>query len=156
MESQSSMMKQSQIKSAETSKINEDEYGPLSGEKPYCDMFLSKTSVKPPYNLYLPRKMQKWLPSSGAPVVLTCGKYKWDVFYGGEKSYHKFNRTEWKKFVTDKNLKEGDAVVFELTECSANKIDLRVIVLRDDLPYELIIKDEDKEGARSDNPIILG
>lgn len=44
-------MKQSHIGGAETPKINDDEYGSLLEEKPYCDMFLSKTSVKPPYNL---------------------------------------------------------------------------------------------------------
>ncbi|CAN4126085.1 unnamed protein product [Withania somnifera] len=103
-------------------------------------MILTKTNVKPVYNLYLPKRMTNELPSAGAPTVLTCGQKKWDMFYSGIKSNNKFSN-EWRKFVDDKNIKEGDGLLFELSECS-------------DFPDELIPQDE--EGANSNNPILVG
>ncbi|KAJ8565703.1 hypothetical protein K7X08_008279 [Anisodus acutangulus] len=99
-----SSMKHTVIESCGIEEIDNGEYWPLSG-KPYVDMILPKTSVKPLYNLYMPKKMTSVLPSAGAPAVLTCGRKKWKMFYGGAKSNHKFN--EWRKFVDDNNLKEG-------------------------------------------------
>ncbi|XP_055817718.1 B3 domain-containing protein Os04g0386900-like [Solanum dulcamara] len=137
--------------STESAEIKNDDYWPLS-EKPYVDMILTKSSVKPIYQLYLPKKMNKELPFAGALVVLTCGRKKWDLFYGGAKSTYKFS-SGWRKFADDNNLKEGDGLVFELSECSTTKIELRVQILRGDLPAELI--PEDVEGKNSDNPIII-
>ncbi|XP_055817721.1 B3 domain-containing protein Os06g0112300-like isoform X2 [Solanum dulcamara] len=145
-------MKQPEIESSGIPEIDNGEYWPLSG-KPYVDLILTKTSVKPAYSLYLPKKMNNELPSAGARAVLTCGQKKWDMFYGGIKSNHKFS-IEWRKFVDDNNLKEGDGLVFELSECSASIIHFRVQILRGDFPAEL--KPEDAEGANSDNPIVLG
>ncbi|KAJ8573492.1 hypothetical protein K7X08_010003 [Anisodus acutangulus] len=144
-------MKQPEIESCGIEEIDNDEYWSLSG-KPYVDMILSKSSVKPLYNLYMPKKMTSLLPSAGAPAVLTCGRKKWEMFYDGAKSNHKFN--EWRKFVDDNNLKEGDGLVFELSECNASKIHFRVQILRGDFPEELV--PEDLEGGNSDNPIQIG
>ncbi|PHT95189.1 hypothetical protein T459_03071 [Capsicum annuum] len=145
-------MKQPEIESSGIPEVDNGEYWPLSG-KPYIDMVLTMSSVKPIYNLYLPKKITNELPSTGAPVVLTCGQKKWDMFYGGVKSNNKFSN-EWRKFADDNDLKEGDALVFELSECSARKIHFRVQILRGDFPAELI--PEDEEGANSKNPIVLG
>ncbi|KAM3323246.1 B3 domain-containing protein [Capsicum chacoense] len=145
-------MKQPEIESSGIPEVDNGEYWPLSG-KPYIDMVLTMSSVKPIYNLYLPKKITNVLPSTGAPVVLTCGQKKWDMFYGGVKSNNKFSN-EWRKFADDNDLKEGDALVFELSECSARKIHFRVQILRGDFPAELI--PEDEEGANSKNPIVLG
>ncbi|KAK4738389.1 hypothetical protein R3W88_002086 [Solanum pinnatisectum] len=150
-----STMKQPEIEISGIPEIDNGEYWPLSG-KPYVDLILTKTGVKPIYSMYLPKKMTSELPSAGAravSAVLTCGQKKWDMFYGGVKSGHKFS-IEWRKFVDDNNLKEGDGLVFELLECSASKIHFRVQILRGDFPAEL--KPEDEEGANSDNPILLG
>ncbi|KAH0731007.1 hypothetical protein KY290_002041 [Solanum tuberosum] len=98
--------------------------------------------------------MNKELPSAGVPVVLTCGRKKWNLFYGGARSAYKFISTGWRKFVDDNNLKEGDGLVFELSQCSTSKIEFRAQILRGDFPAELI--PEDVEGTNSDNPIILG
>ncbi|XP_015072506.1 B3 domain-containing protein Os06g0112300-like [Solanum pennellii] len=150
-----STMKQPEIESSGITEIDNGEYWPLSG-KPYVDLILTKTGVKPSYSMYLPKKMRSELPSAGAravPAVLTCGQKKWDMSYGGVKSGHKFC-IEWRKFVDDNNLKEGDGLVFELVECSASKIEFRVQILSGDFPAEL--KPEDEEGANSDNPILLG
>ncbi|XP_060217879.1 uncharacterized protein LOC132645113 [Lycium barbarum] len=145
------MEKQPEIERTGIEEIDNGEYWPLSG-KPYVDMILSKSSVKPLYNLYIPKKMTDELPSDGAPVVLSCGRKKWDMFYGG-KCNQKFSG-EWRKFVDDNNLKEGDGLVFELSECSASKIHFRVQILRGDFPSELVPKDV--AGANHDNPIQIG
>uniref|UniRef100_M1DR54 B3 domain-containing protein Os04g0386900 n=1 Tax=Solanum tuberosum TaxID=4113 RepID=M1DR54_SOLTU len=141
------------MESIGSSEIDNDEYWPLSG-KPYVDIILTKSAVKPTYSLYLPKKMNKELPSAGVPVVLTCGRKKWNLYYGGARSTYKFISTGWRKFVDGNNLKEGDGLVFELSECSTSKIEFRVQILRGDFPAELI--PEDVEGTKSENPIILG
>lgn len=145
-------MKQPEIESSGIPEIDNGEYWPLSG-KPFVDVILTRTSVKSPYSLYLPRKMNNELPPAGAPAVLTCGQKSWDIFYGGVKSNHKFSN-DWRNFAVDNNLKEGDGLVFELSECSISKIHFRVQILRGDFPAEL--KPENEEGANSENPIIIG
>ncbi|CAN4110488.1 unnamed protein product [Withania somnifera] len=145
-------MKPPELDSSGIPEIDNGEYWPVSG-KPYVDMILTKTSVKPAYNLYLPKKMTNELPSAGAPTVLTCGQKKWDMFYGGIKSNNRIT-IGWKEFVDDNNIKEGDGLVLELSECSVSKIHFRVQILRGDFPAELI--PEDEEGANSNNPILVG
>ncbi|XP_027771314.1 B3 domain-containing protein Os04g0386900-like [Solanum pennellii] len=134
-----------------STEINNYEILPLS-DKPYVDMVLTKSSVKPIYSLYLPKKMNKELPFDGAPAVLTCGGKKWNLFYGGAKAKYKFS-IGWKKFADDNNLKEGDGLVFELSECNSNKIEFKIQILREDFPAELV--PEDVEGINTDNPIII-
>ncbi|XP_055820013.1 B3 domain-containing protein Os06g0112300-like [Solanum dulcamara] len=139
------------IESTGSVQIDNDKYWPLSG-KSYVDMIFTKSAVKPIYSLYLPKKMNKELPSAGAPVVITSGRKKWDLFYGGANNTYKFS-TRWRKVVDDNNLKEGDGLVFELSQCSTSKIKFTVQILRGDFPAELIPKD--LEGNNSDNPIII-
>ncbi|MCD9643140.1 hypothetical protein HAX54_030317 [Datura stramonium] len=147
-----STMRQPEIESSGIEEIDNGEYWSLSG-KPYIDMILTKSSVRPAYSLYLPKKIRCELPSAGAPAVLTCGRKKWNMLYGGTKSNFKLS-IEWRNFVDDNNLKEGDGLVFELSESSASKIHFRVQILRGDFPAELL--PEEEEGANSDNPILIG
>ena len=53
----------------------------------------------------------------------------------------------------DNNLKEGDGLVFELSECNSKKIELKIQILREDFRDELV--PEDVEGLNIDNPIII-
>ncbi|TMW88341.1 hypothetical protein EJD97_018685, partial [Solanum chilense] len=92
------------------------------------------------------------LPFAGASAVLTYGGKKWNLFYGGAKTKYKFS-TGWKNFADDNNLKEGDALVIELSECNSNKIEFKIHILREDFPAELV--PEDVEGINIENPIIL-
>ncbi|XP_019070339.1 B3 domain-containing protein Os04g0386900-like [Solanum lycopersicum] len=130
--------------------INNDEVLPIS-DKPYVGMVLTKSSVKPIYNLYLPKKMSKELPFDGAPAVLSYGGKKWNLIYGGAKTKYKFS-TGWKNFADDNNLKEGDGLVFELSECNSDKIEFKIQILREDFPAELV---PDVEGMNTNNPIII-
>lgn len=57
--------------------------------------------------------LHKLLLSTEAPVFLTYGRKKWDMFHGGTKFHHKFNNTKWGKFIDDNNMQEGDGVVLE-------------------------------------------
>ena len=56
-------------------------------------------------------------------------------------------------FADDNNLKEGDGLVFELSECNSKKIELKIQILREDFRDELV--PEDVEGLNIDNPIII-
>ena len=96
--------------------------------------------------------MNKELPFAGAHAVLTYGGKKWNLFYGGAKTKYKFS-TWWKIFADDNNLKEGDGIVFELSECNPDKIEFKIQILRENFPPELV--PEDVEGINSDNPIII-
>ncbi|TMW93522.1 hypothetical protein EJD97_011545 [Solanum chilense] len=96
--------------------------------------------------------MNKELPFAGAPAVLTYGGKKWNLFYGGAKTKYKFS-TGWEVFADDNNLKEEDELVFELSECNPDKIELKIQILREDFPPEL--DPEDVEGINTDNPIII-
>ncbi|KAM3357753.1 B3 domain-containing protein [Capsicum galapagoense] len=151
MEKENSTTKKIKIESSEIQEINDGKYWPVSEEKSYIDMILTKSNVKPIYSLYIPKKMNKELPSAGAPVVLTYGRKEWHMFYGGIKFKHKL--IEWKKFANDNNLKEGDGLLLELIECSTSKIHFRVQILNGDFPAELIPKYG--KGATSEELILI-
>ena len=100
--------------------------------------------------------MTKLLPPVDVPVIFTyCGK-KWETLYTivpREGRGHSLRTSiRWRKFVTDNNLKEGDACVFELTERSDKLIKVRVQILRGDFPYELL---NSVDGGTRDETIIL-
>ena len=92
--------------------------------------------------------MNKELPFAGSLAVLTCGGKNWNLFYGGAKTKYKF-RTGWKFFADDNNLKEGDELVFELSECKSNKIEFNIQIIRENFPAELV-----REDAEGINPTI--
>ena len=96
--------------------------------------------------------MNKELPFVAAPAILTCGGEKRNLCYGGAKTKYKFC-TRWNKFGDDNNLKEGDGLVFELSECNSDKIEFKIQILREDFSAQLVPKDV--EGINTDNPIII-
>ncbi|CAK9185235.1 unnamed protein product [Ilex paraguariensis] len=128
----------------------EDEFWPLSG-KPYFDVVLTKAHVKPAFNMAVPVKLYQLLPSAAVPAVITyCGQ-NWRTVYHGDRSQKRFD-ISWKAFVIDNDLKMGDALVFELIECSRVKLKFRVQILRGDFPAELMAG---VHGETSDNPIFI-
>ncbi|KAL6981531.1 hypothetical protein U1Q18_023159 [Sarracenia purpurea var. burkii] len=127
-----------------------DDFWPLSG-KPYFTLVLSKTHAKPGFQLVLPTKMQRVLPSSFVPVVLTCCGKDWMIDYLGDRPQKRFSQN-WKTFVIDNDLKAGDACVFEVMECSSTIIKFRVQILKGDFPPELV---ERVNGETADSPIVL-
>ncbi|KAJ4721407.1 B3 domain-containing protein [Melia azedarach] len=128
-----------------------DEFWPLSG-KPYFTMILAKSHVQPLYQLTLPAKMTAILPSLEIPAFLTYKGKEWQMVYHGEVCKGKRFDTNWKKFAIDNKLKVGDGCVFELIECSSEKIKFKVQILRGDIPCKF----EDKTNGESENmPIII-
>ncbi|TMW87810.1 hypothetical protein EJD97_019443 [Solanum chilense] len=96
--------------------------------------------------------MNKELPFAGALAVLTCGGKKWNFFYGKAKTKYKFSIVLF-KFADDNNLKEGDELVFKLSECNSNKIEFKIQILREDFFAKL--DPEAVEGINTEDPIII-
>lgn len=78
-------------------------------------------------------------PPVAVPAVLTHRGKKWTVLYHGDSKRRHFEFSDWKRFVTDNNLKMGDACIFEVMESSNVTVRLRVVILRNTgyLPPEL-------------------
>lgn len=89
--------------------------------------------------------MVPMLPRDVVPMVLTHGEKNWNMSYNGRshdgraRQHHRFDPTGWRSFLTDNNLRCGDACIFELMESSTKTFRLRVVILRDTkhLPPEL-------------------
>ncbi|CAB4269161.1 unnamed protein product [Prunus armeniaca] len=126
-----------------------DEFWPLS-EKPFFDVVLTKTTVKPMYHLVVPGKFSATLPSCTIPTILTFRGKNWEMIYHGSSSYKRLDN--WKVFAIDNNLKVGDACVFEQLECSSTRLVFRVQILRGDIPSEFLDK---LDGDNVDAPIVL-
>ncbi|KAK9273220.1 hypothetical protein L1049_018027 [Liquidambar formosana] len=122
-----------------TTEMQGDEFWPLSG-KPYFHIILTRSHVKPLYQMVIPAKIHSVLPSATIPVVLTYRDKNWEAVYHGEHRSHKRFNHSWKTFVNDNNLKTGDACVFELMECNSRNLKFRVQVLRGDIPSKLLDK----------------
>ncbi|KAK9923833.1 hypothetical protein M0R45_032233 [Rubus argutus] len=130
--------------------LNGEEFWPLSG-KPYFDIILTKSHVKPLYQLGIPPKLDPILPSGSIPMVLTFGDKSWEMTYNGEKRHKLLDRQSWGAFVDENNLKAGDGLVFELKECNKTKIIFRVQILRGDIPDELL----EMAARESEKPIVI-
>ncbi|KAF8412792.1 hypothetical protein HHK36_000762 [Tetracentron sinense] len=133
-----------------TTDLQDDEFWPLSG-KPYFHCILTKSNVKSGYQLILPVKMHPMLPSALVPVVLTCQNKNWEMLYYGDRNFKRFDPS-WRKFVSDNNLKIGDACVFELMECSSKIIKFRVQILNGEIPFEFLSR---VNGETLDSPIVI-
>ncbi|KAK3015425.1 hypothetical protein RJ639_006543 [Escallonia herrerae] len=130
----------------------DDEFWPLSG-KPYFDVVLTKSHVKPGYHLVFPAKMTPVLPSTTVPAVVTYRGKTWETIFYGDRASKRFD-VSWKNFVNDNDLKVGDALVFELVDSSTTLVKFRVQILRGDFPSELLEK-VNESGETSDNPIVI-
>lgn len=89
----------------------------------------------------IPTKLHQVLPSCSVPTVLTFGGKNWEMTCNAAHKTHKIlDRSSWKQFVDDNNLKVGDGCVFELMESSSTKLVFRVQILRGDIPAQLVDK----------------
>ncbi|WOH14545.1 hypothetical protein DCAR_0934064 [Daucus carota subsp. sativus] len=129
---------------------SEDEFWPLS-DKPWFNVILKSTHMRPTYTLYVPTEEFGVSPSSSVDVVFTYLGKEWKTVVRREGCSSRTS-IKWREFVTDNHLKEGDACVFELTERSDKLIKVRVQILRGDFPYELL---NSVDGGTRDQPIIL-
>ncbi|KAK1401395.1 B3 domain-containing protein [Heracleum sosnowskyi] len=129
----------------------EEEFWPLSGQ-PCFNVILRKTHMRPTYTLYLPAKVSASLPPFTGPLFLTYRGKKWKIPYTVDRKEGRRTTIKWRDFAIDNQLKEGDACVFELTECSNTGIKIRVQILKGDFPSQLL---NSLDGAAPDKPIIL-
>ncbi|XP_039803722.1 B3 domain-containing protein Os06g0112300-like [Panicum virgatum] len=90
---------------------------PLSGDKPFFTIVLSKGHVEKPAQLVcieeIPSRLHSHLPGSRVPAVLLLGNQSWAVTYCGELKCKKLG-PGWRDFVVANRLRIGDACVFEL------------------------------------------
>ncbi|KAL6144411.1 hypothetical protein ACLB2K_055104 [Fragaria x ananassa] len=131
--------------------LHGEEFWPLSG-KPFFDIILAKSHVKPSYMLGIPAKLHSILPPCSIPTVLNFAGKSWEMTCGGKHRKHKLDKESWKAFVDDNKLKAGDGCVFEVMECITTKLELRVRILRGDIPAELL---EKQRGDEAEKPIVL-
>ncbi|XP_077234957.1 B3 domain-containing protein Os04g0386900-like isoform X2 [Tasmannia lanceolata] len=125
----------------------QDEILPLTG-KPYFVSILPSASVKSPYQMVVPNRMSRLLPSALVPTVLYCRNKKWEVLYYGDRPFKRFTPS-WRKFATDNKLKVGDACVFELI--GSKKLEFRVQILDGKFPPAVV----SSEGQSAADPIII-
>ncbi|XP_020412913.1 B3 domain-containing protein Os04g0386900, partial [Prunus persica] len=126
-----------------------DEFWPLSG-KPFFDVVLTKTTIKPMYQLVVPGKFNATLPSCSIHTVLAFRGKNWEIIYHESSSCKRLDN--WRPFAIDNNLKVGGACVFEQLECSSTRLVFRVQILRGDIPSEFLDK---LNGDNVDAPIVL-
>ncbi|XP_031393259.1 B3 domain-containing protein Os04g0386900-like [Punica granatum] len=136
MEGSSSSKRSSTSRKVKVTEVQDDEIEPLSG-KPWFPVILTRSHIKPEYNMYMPNRMSDILPSKDIPTVLMYSGKEWKmVYYGDPKKVKRFN-SEWKHFVDDNDLKAEDVCVFELMVCTARQVKFKVQILRDDIPPAL-------------------
>ncbi|KAD6453770.1 hypothetical protein R6Q59_015556 [Mikania micrantha] len=146
---------QKQKPAAQTDGESDPDVWPLSG-KPYFYVVLRNLHLSKTFRLTIPRHLSENLPVARIPAKIVCGGKVWDLQYLGNQGLTncRLENQKWGEFVTDNNLKAGDACVFELTEGSSNskRIKFRVQILRDEFPNELGDK---ATGSKADNPISI-
>ncbi|KZV21793.1 hypothetical protein F511_02951 [Dorcoceras hygrometricum] len=136
---------------SESPQVEEDSY--LQGG-PFFDVVLTEAQLQRSSALMLPGHIAELLPRATVPVTLTYNGKEWNSSYRGESSRHPRFDSRWKVFARDNDLKCGDACVFELLENSKENLRFKVIILRCDLPPELV-EMVDSRGKSFDSPIFL-
>ncbi|PRQ56911.1 putative transcription factor B3-Domain family [Rosa chinensis] len=137
-----------QFRATPTIELHGDEFWPLSG-KPFFDIILTKSHVKPIYEIEIPAKLDPILPAGASvPMVLSFADKSWDMTYNEIKLV---DRHLWRAFVDDNSLKAGDGCIFELTRCDSTKVVFKVQILRGDIPAELV----KKYPGEAEKPIII-
>ncbi|KAL0464341.1 UNVERIFIED_CONTAM: protein NLP7 [Sesamum latifolium] len=115
---------------------SEDKVTCLSGDKPFFDMFLMRSAVKPLCQMIFPNRVESLLPSTNLQATVRCsGKIHTMHFYGQRKQ--KGFGAGWRQFLDHHHLVEGDALVFEVIESNDSELDLNVHILRSALPPQL-------------------
>ncbi|XP_010246420.1 PREDICTED: B3 domain-containing protein Os04g0386900-like [Nelumbo nucifera] len=120
-------------------------------DKPYFHCILSKSQVKPKYQMALPSKVRSILPSNVVPVVLTYQNKNWNMLYYGDRALKRFDPS-WRNFAMDNNLRTGDGIIFELVECSAKIVKFRVQILSGDIPSDFLKR---IDGESLEAPILI-
>ncbi|XP_071701139.1 B3 domain-containing protein Os04g0386900-like [Rutidosis leptorrhynchoides] len=132
--------------------LEDDESWPLT-DKPYFIQVLRQKNVARLFQLEIPPEVSDKLPTKSVPAQLLYRGNTWNLLLGDQKPKKKVDKHGWTKFVTDNNLKAGDACVFELMDGKlTNLVKFRVQILKDDFPSELLAN---AAGANEDNPIVL-
>ncbi|KAG8391364.1 hypothetical protein BUALT_Bualt01G0180100 [Buddleja alternifolia] len=108
----------------------------LSGDKPFFDVILMKSAVRPLCHLNFPVRVNSMLPSINLLANLRCLGKTYEVFFYGQRKQKGFG-AGWRQFVDEYDLDEDDAIVFEVMECNDSKLELKVQILRCTLPPEL-------------------
>ncbi|XP_011086603.1 B3 domain-containing protein REM16 [Sesamum indicum] len=130
---------------------SEDKVTYLSGDKPFFDMFLMRSTMKPLCQMIFPNRVESLLPSTNLQATVRCsGKIHKIHFYGQRKQ--KGFGSGWRQFLDHHNLVEGDAVVFEVIESNDSNLDLNLHILRSALPPEL---EEEIKRRRAESKVII-
>ncbi|CAJ2650363.1 unnamed protein product [Trifolium pratense] len=122
---------------------------PLSG-KPYFDVIISKTHLRPRYAAGPSGNICSKLPFVAVPTIINCRGKGWNMIYNGQNICKQFDSKGWGNFVKGNNLKLGDACVFELMEQSKDKIVFEVQILRGDFQFEF-----SGIGESEEMPVVL-
>ncbi|KAL6129250.1 hypothetical protein ACLB2K_072603 [Fragaria x ananassa] len=134
-----------------TIELHGDEFWPLSG-RPYFDIVLTKSHVKPIYQMEIPATLDPNLPAgTSVPMVLSFGDNSWEMTYNETKRLKLVDRHSWKAFVDVNSLKAGDGCILELIGSDRTKVLFKVQILRGDIPAELI----EKYSGETEKPITI-
>uniref|UniRef100_A0A251VQR5 Putative DNA-binding pseudobarrel domain-containing protein n=1 Tax=Helianthus annuus TaxID=4232 RepID=A0A251VQR5_HELAN len=99
----------------------------------------------------IPQELSAKLPATTIPAKIFYRDKVWDLPCAGDQANKKFGIEEWGKFMTENDVKLGDACVFELMEGdSKSRVKFKVQILKDDFPLELL---EKADGFSMNNPI---
>ncbi|XP_073136100.1 B3 domain-containing protein Os04g0386900-like [Henckelia pumila] len=122
---------------------------------PFFDVIFTKSHMEKSCALCLPAHMVQLLPLAIVPVILRYRGKDWNASYRGGSGRPTFAfDSEWKRFLSDNDLKCGDGCVFELVQNSRSNLRFKVHIFRGDLPPELVPV-VDSRGMTFDSPIVL-
>ncbi|KMZ57809.1 B3 domain-containing protein [Zostera marina] len=114
---------------------------PLSGN-PFFTCIVTKSNIKSPFQLVIPRSFQDYLPPTTVPTTLFCRNGIWELNYFGDKGRLKRFDQGWKTFALENDLKIGDACVFELLQSGEDLLIFAVQILDGTVPIFSIVVDE--------------
>uniref|UniRef100_A0A0D9WKZ4 TF-B3 domain-containing protein n=1 Tax=Leersia perrieri TaxID=77586 RepID=A0A0D9WKZ4_9ORYZ len=123
---------------------------PIGTGNPFFTTVISRSHLRNKYQMWVPHRFQRRLPEARTGVVLHCGGKSWPASYCGDLKVKKIDVAGWSNFAVDNRLRVGDACVFELIAAADTHLELKVQILRGDLPEEVTSK-----GATSDEPILI-
>ncbi|KAK6162778.1 hypothetical protein DH2020_002619 [Rehmannia glutinosa] len=124
-------------KISDKSDIREDDgVMPLSGDKPFFDMCLTKSAVRPLCHMNFPTRVNSILPSTNVRAKVRFFGKLYEIYFYGERKQKAFG-SGWRQLVCEHNLLEGDFLVFEIMEMDDSKLEVNLQVLRNIIPPEL-------------------
>ncbi|KAK6162828.1 hypothetical protein DH2020_002669 [Rehmannia glutinosa] len=125
------------VKISDKSNIEEDDgVMPLSGDKPFFDICLTKSAVKSPFVLNFPAQTDPILPSTNVVANVRFFGKNYDINFYGKKKRKSFG-SRMEAVVVEHNLLEGDFLVFEIIKNNDYKLEINLQVLRNVIPPEL-------------------